>query len=674
MIKKTALLSTILCISTMLSADICTAASGKVGIVIECESINKLLGDIDTLSQTLDLKLQRVKTELALAELFMSKDLAGISSNKPFQACIVIEQLNQQDKPNVKPAKKATPFALVLPLTDNGSIYLKSLGKSYSKSEKEKTLTHFSLPAGEKPPKEPDMYIGITGDKAILGPDADNVETVMASLGNMSIIKTDFANIPGTIKAAIDVSTIIPPVETMLSMTKVMMRQTPPQPAAPGMPTIANPAQILAAEGDVLLAILKQLKSYVIGIGIKGKSIEILSITAPTPGSQLAGMTKNLPAPSEKYVSAMPAGAFIAMAGSGMNILDIFIEPYSIMMCKLMEATTQKDGTKAGSQMKDIILSMKGCFSGDYAMGVVVGATPKDFAMVQMVGVNDPVKFRKTILDAFAVSSVMYSNMMTGMTLTIEKSRMSGGCEVIPYSVSYNLPTNTVPAMATAGFLKNFKAEMAFVGKDVIYTLGGGPVVTDDAITRLKTGAGAKVQTSKAFSSLYPQAPSKTVSIHSIELMRMLKAYIATVPNGEQMLQMIPDSNSGIAGYAMLRGSDIFNVTRIGLDEIAAIKNSAPAIGLLLMPLMMGGKTAQPGAPQQGGADARCINNLRMIDAAKEQCALERGLKEGATVNQLWISKYLLRGAMPACPAGGTYTLNPIGKNPACSTPGHELK
>ena len=548
MIRRIVLLSTLICISTILSADICTAAGGKVGIVIECESINKLLGDIDILSQTLDLKLQRAKTELALSEIFLSQDLAGISSNKPLQACIVIEQPGQEPPPNAKPGKKGTPFALVLPLNDNGSIYLKSVGKFYSKAEKEKSLTHFSLPAGEKPPKEPDMYVGITGDKAVLGPDSGNVETVMASLNNISILKADFATIQGTIKAAIDVSAIIPPVDAMLSMARIMVRQAPPQPAAPGMPAIANPAQILAAEGDLLMALLKQLKSYVLGIGIRGKSIEIISITSPTQGSPLAGMTRNLPSPSEKYISAMPAGAFISMAGTGMNILDIFIEPYSVMMSKLMEATSQKDSSQAGTQMKNLILSMKGSFSGDHALGVIAGATPQDIALVQMVGVNDPVKFRKTILDAFALSSTIYSNMMIGMTLTVGKSRISDGCEVIPYSLSYNPPSNSAPAISTIGLMKNFKAEMAFVGKDVIYTLGGGPAVTDAAIARLKAGSGAKVQSSKAFTSLYPQAPAKIVSIHSIELMRMLKAYIATVPNGEQMLQMIPDSNSGIAG------------------------------------------------------------------------------------------------------------------------------
>ncbi len=656
------------------SADVCTAAGGKIGIVVECESINKLLGDIDILSQTLDLKLQRAKTELALSDLFLSKDMAGINRDKPLMVCIVIEQPSPQNPTVTALARKRNPLAIVLPLTDNGSTYLASAGKFYSNTAKEKSMTHFSMPAGEKPPKEPDMYAGVTGDKVVVGPNAESVEAVMSGLGSLSALKADFPNISGTIKAGIDISAVIPPLENILYITKLTMKQMPPQPAAPGMPVVANPAQILAAEGDVLLAVMKQLKSYVLTIGIKGKAIELLSILSPVATSQLAAATKNLPSPSEKYIAAMPAGAFITTAGSGMNIIDIFIEPYSAMMSQLMESTAQKDGAKVGAQMKNIILSMKGCFSGDNAMGVISGTTPKDIVFVQMVGVNDPVKFRKAVLDTMAMSSSMYSNMMMGMTLTVEKPRMSGGCEVIPYSISYNAPANAAAAMPATSFLKNFKAEIAFVGKDVIYRMGGGPEVTDAAIARLKAGNGVKVQSSKAFTSLYPQAPAKMVSIHSIEILRLLKTYLATVPNGEQMLQLIPDSNSGIAGYGMLRGSDIFGVTRIGLDEIAALKNSAPAIGLLIMPLIMAGKTSQPGMPQQGGADVRCTNNLRMIDAAKEQCALERGLKDGAAVNEMMISKYLLKGKIPVCPAGGTYTLNPVGKNPTCSIPGHAMK
>jgi hypothetical protein len=66
-----------------------------------------------------------------------------------------------------------------------------------------------------------------------------------------------------------------------------------------------------------------------------------------------------------------------------------------------------------------------------------------------------------------------------------------------------------------------------------------------------------------------------------------------------------------------------------------------------------------------------CVNHLLAIESAKGICASEVGLKPGTVVSELRIIPYLI-GGMPKCPAGGTYSINPIGKNPTCSVPGHK--
>jgi prepilin-type N-terminal cleavage/methylation domain-containing protein len=77
-----------------------------------------------------------------------------------------------------------------------------------------------------------------------------------------------------------------------------------------------------------------------------------------------------------------------------------------------------------------------------------------------------------------------------------------------------------------------------------------------------------------------------------------------------------------------------------------------------------------------------CINNLRQIDAAANQFALEAKLTTGASIsfpNDL--TPYLKLNAstsIPPCPAGGTYADATVGSSPSCSlgnsvTPGHYL-
>ena len=73
------------------------------------------------------------------------------------------------------------------------------------------------------------------------------------------------------------------------------------------------------------------------------------------------------------------------------------------------------------------------------------------------------------------------------------------------------------------------------------------------------------------------------------------------------------------------------------------------------------------------GNDAQnaCINNLIWIAGAKGALAKERGVAPGTLVNQRNLEPYMF--GWRDCPAGGTYTIGPIGTNPTCSIPGHEL-
>jgi hypothetical protein len=67
-----------------------------------------------------------------------------------------------------------------------------------------------------------------------------------------------------------------------------------------------------------------------------------------------------------------------------------------------------------------------------------------------------------------------------------------------------------------------------------------------------------------------------------------------------------------------------------------------------------------------------CINNLHWIAGAKELLARERGLKPGTAVDQQTVASYVIDG-WRECPAGGKYSINPIGKDPTCSISGHSL-
>jgi len=64
-----------------------------------------------------------------------------------------------------------------------------------------------------------------------------------------------------------------------------------------------------------------------------------------------------------------------------------------------------------------------------------------------------------------------------------------------------------------------------------------------------------------------------------------------------------------------------------------------------------------------------CINNMRQITAAVNEWALETGQQTGATVTfPASLTPYIQlnsNSSIPPCPAGGTYTVNPVGNIPS---------
>ena len=68
-----------------------------------------------------------------------------------------------------------------------------------------------------------------------------------------------------------------------------------------------------------------------------------------------------------------------------------------------------------------------------------------------------------------------------------------------------------------------------------------------------------------------------------------------------------------------------------------------------------------------------CIANLKKIDAAKLQWALQNNKAEDAIPTSQDLLPYFKDGVFPVCPSGGVYTINAVALAPTCSIPGHAL-
>jgi hypothetical protein len=82
----------------------------------------------------------------------------------------------------------------------------------------------------------------------------------------------------------------------------------------------------------------------------------------------------------------------------------------------------------------------------------------------------------------------------------------------------------------------------------------------------------------------------------------------------------------------------------------------------------------QAGVDAQVGAQANaCVNNLRQLDGAKQQWALENKKNSDAVPTVQDLLPYFKDQVFPVCPSGGAYTVNAVSLAPVCSVAGHVL-
>jgi competence protein ComGC len=138
---------------------------------------------------------------------------------------------------------------------------------------------------------------------------------------------------------------------------------------------------------------------------------------------------------------------------------------------------------------------------------------------------------------------------------------------------------------------------------------------------------------------------------------------------GHKALTKIKSSNGALSGQGLAIGGLVTGYLGI-------------AWAVFFIPLMMA--IAIPNfVKARSTAQANgCINNLRQIDAAANQFALEHHLSAGDRINfPNDLTPYIKlnsEGKIPSCPAGGVYHISKVGETPTCSlgttvTPAHVL-
>ena len=140
-------------------------------------------------------------------------------------------------------------------------------------------------------------------------------------------------------------------------------------------------------------------------------------------------------------------------------------------------------------------------------------------------------------------------------------------------------------------------------------------------------------------------------------------------PAQAQWMQSLFRQNRPVFSYSVGVNTEDGCLTIGNGNQSAAVVALLPAVAVsgLLAAIAIPNFVKARSTSQQNA----CINNLRQLDAAKNQWALEKGKKDGDVPTKEDLMPHLRK--WPVCPQGGTYTINTVGKPPECSIPGHAL-
>jgi hypothetical protein len=137
----------------------------------------------------------------------------------------------------------------------------------------------------------------------------------------------------------------------------------------------------------------------------------------------------------------------------------------------------------------------------------------------------------------------------------------------------------------------------------------------------------------------------------------------------QQLMQSLFNSKAGfcysVGGNTSEGWFTVANSSSSPANALVAVAAVGPAVlaGIAIPNFVKARETSQRNA---------CINNLRQLDAAKNQWALENNKTGTAMPSMVDLHPYL-HGKI-GCPAGGFYTLGAVSEPPTCSIPGHTLQ
>jgi len=545
-------------------------AGDEPTIVVEFSSIKQLVKDVYKIEKAVEVPGMTRELPAALIDPLPPEQLKLIDMDGPFRYYVFLPgqaALDAGDKDGAMPDLEPRVVTFTS-LTGSGDDYVAALTETLGGAAVEEDGIHIFT--REVYGLEHAFYVMPVEKGVLSGTDIEAISSVVTILAD----KTDFFSSEGTIRIFVDVDGAVPFTEAAVNMAVAQMANIPADVEMP-----YDVGRILKIEGEILVKLMREFESCDVSISVGDKAVEAQTKIIPAKDSATAGLLADLEVPSDTYMTLFPDNSTLAMAGSGFDAYDEAADEYAEFVSEVYGAMGG-EFAKTAPELSQAMLDMKGTIGGDVAMCVVPGENGVGVEFLEVIALKDPEKMKKISDDMIDLYTGQASGYMPGVTMKRLKTRKYNEIEIEAFSYDLNMDdvADEMQAAMMPSWMDGMTWEMAFVGDDMLYTMGRRQLM-NKAIDSLAKG-GTSIDKSDRFRKLFPEYEGGAVGVYTASLSGLLKDFLGGIDGiSPELLALIPDETGGIAGYSMVNEKkELVCLERYSLDEIGALSKAMPAL------------------------------------------------------------------------------------------------
>jgi hypothetical protein len=459
--------------------------------------------------------------------------------------------------------------ALLLPVDNEGTNYLASLGQAGWKNDSEPAdgIEHFIPPAGAGV-AWPEVYFLKRGSTLIACRNAADVRQAETAMPNLPPILPVEGDVALQLRPAALVEAFGPQIAEQMDQAFA---------AKPGAPEGAAAMGQFYARGYI--AVAKQLGEFTLGLGVADGSLNFHTRLAPVAGSTLEAWLSTMRPPSAAAAVVNLPGALFAETVH-MGDLNLIAPAYFRYVEELMKLMPQSSDPDFAKGYMENVKTYWAQISGDLGVALLPPTKESPIRAAEYVALKD-----SSALRALTAQLVQSENEMIQAAMAMSeagqpapfKFELTPGeardyREIPVDRLTYRLTLgDSIKEIWPKGLPTELPIEMAWIPGGVLVSVGDA-ALTDALVDRALDGIASPVSDLPSWTACYPTPETNLVDIAHASLFDAIRAYAELVDSytGGSAARSIPAGPGNLDSLSYADMGGVMNRLRFSLADIGA--------------------------------------------------------------------------------------------------------